>query len=392
MHPIKNISLISPFQNILEKREYLETSLSDKEISKPDTNSSNKNDLKNNHNELVLIGNIKTSKKLENLKFIYKDMAELNPLNPYTLLRGVSIEYIESFNSELFSKILMETYLNESFPVDLFNKLNDSEQYLMQMYFESLYQRPIDIQKDSHMIGTPSKTKKKCDKSKYVYSKFKKAMIETFYLDYRIFLNENKNYDKDLFRDIKTAYNYFLFKEHFINQEDPLDFIMNVFMGIRQGRRSKKKTTEPSCWRINTNKKTPCRISSIYKYYVATSATAKSLFTEFLFNKHTSNKSVFWIMTIDNIKRKIKSRVMLFGKIYTKCQANKFKMREELTKLNAFKHNRNSLNKFIFLLPWLMSDAREAIEQCVEEFHDENIHLLEIQKNNLKKKFSLRLN
>ena len=321
------------------------------------------------------------------------NILENNYINEKKNIKNIS----NKMNLKIFSDIINKVYFENKFDIVLFDKLNEKEKWVLELFFEILYQQKINLPDDFEKIGKCTNYKTKTDKIKFIYSKFKRNMMESYKQDYyNVKANKIKREnnidndilnDKDLFRDLKTGYNYFLFKDHFDNKVDDIDFIMDVLMGIPLTIKGKQYIKTDQNWRSKDKGTLANWISPIYKYYLVTSKNAKTKFCEFLLKKTPyNNQSEFWLMTITDLQRTLKIKYEWFADFYKKYNnLSKTEMRNILADMSAFKKKKKNTKKTSFKLPWLFADINDAIDTCFKEFELENVELFKAEKNFLKK-------
>ena len=337
--------------------------------------------------KIILIGKLPTN--CSRINICLKDTAALNPSNPLVLLRGVDLIHVSSklFNFPLIYSLLENVYLQEKFPIEHLKFLTKIQIEFVELFFECLYQKPINLEIDFKNIGTATELKKPFENTKFVYSRFKRIMLETFSEEFNSLKEKENCKNNEIFRDIKTGVNYFIFHEHFKKNVDTVDFMMDVFMGIPLGNYKENKLKKEKNWRAKKKGKLSNWTSPMYKYYIGSSHFSKKLFFDFLTKEIDKNgKTYFWRMIEKETKENLYKKLKEFEELFYKYNGDVPSLKQLFIEKGMYRQLKKGKEKVGFKMPWLIADIKRAALFCMDELKDSKIKKWHLEKEYLKKK------
>jgi hypothetical protein len=281
-------------------------------------------------------------------------------------------EQKNNFEKEKVLEYLLEIHLKGVSDVNKVLKMTLKEKRVCEIYLTGLFKKEIKLDSQFDLNSEQNNLKNNEQKVKIVFNRFQKYLLKKFKGFSKEFITNHKHlYDSEIFRDWKTAFHLYLFKQFFDDGQYPIDFLMDVFTGLIKEISLGNVLTQENNWRTLKGRRSLLKFNKCFKFFLAKSSLAMEYLVDFLFAKDPESPSPFWDGFEKEIEEKVTIKLNKIIKIYNfnstdVHQLNRFML------LNDMTSQRKNL-KF----PWLIFNVKQSVDFCLAELSQKNIYNLQ---------------
>lgn len=280
----------------------------------------------------------------------------------------INFEGKNNFQKEKVLEYLLEIHLKGVSDFDKILKMSLKEKRICEIYLTGLFKKEIGLDNQFDLLNEQKILKNNEQKVKIVFNRFQKFLLKKFKGISKEFIMKHKHhYDSDIFRDWKTAFHLYLFKQFFDDGVYTIDFLMDVFTGLIKEISLGNILTQENNWRALKGRRSLLKFNKCFKFFLAKSSLAMEHLIDFLFAKDAKSPSPFWDGFEKEIEEKVTIKLNKIVKIYNLESTNVDQLNRFML-LNDMTSQRKNL-KF----PWLIFNVKQSVDFCLAELSQKNL-------------------